>query len=97
MSGSLLRIFQWRDQPEKGTSGRKGKVEKCTSVWGSAGPPQENFGIFELPRLLLKGTFTMGPKPFSGGANTGAWGGGGALAPSVYILKEALGYVATLK
>ncbi len=85
-----------RDFREK----RKSGEVYCLGVWGAT---PENFGIFELPRLdflqfqhdfrsfsdnkglLLGGG---GPKPFSGGANTGA--GGGALAPPVCMLKEAL-------
>ena len=41
-SGPFLRIFQWRGQLRKGTTGRKGKVEKY-SLLGGLG--------FELPRL----------------------------------------------
>ena len=46
----LLRIFQWRSQLQKGTSGRKGKVENST-VLEVGCPPPENFRIFELPIL----------------------------------------------
>ncbi len=49
-AGPLLRIFQWRSQLQKGTSGRKGKVENST-VLEVGCPPPENFRIFELPIL----------------------------------------------
>ncbi len=45
-----------------------------------------------ITHLAISATATLkslgGPKPFSGGANTGT--GGGALAPPVYMSKEAL-------
>ena len=44
----FLRIFQWRGQLRKGTSGRKGEV---FPFGGSGGLPAEHFCIFELPRL----------------------------------------------
>ncbi len=65
---------------------------------GFGGPPPENFGIFELPRLHFL-QFQHDFRSFSdkkglllgGGQNPSlGWGGGGALAPPVYMLKEAL-------
>ena len=50
--GPFLRIFQWRGQLRKGTSGRKGKVKKY-SLLGGLGSSPRNFCIFELPRLDL--------------------------------------------
>ncbi len=60
-----------------------------------------SFGIFELPRLDFlqflhdfrsfsdkKGLLLGGPKPFSGGANTGAGEGGGGFGPSSTIYVE---------
>ena len=65
------------------------------------GPPPENFRIFDLPRLdFLKfqhfRSFLDKKALLLGGAKTLQWGGGatqglgGALAPPVYMLKEAL-------
>ena len=98
-AGPLLRIFQWRGQPEKGTSGRKGKVEKCT-VWGDLGGHPQKILVFlsRLPRL----DFLQFPHDFrssfsdkkglllEGGQNSSVEGptqglGGGALAPPVYM------------
>ena len=91
-SGPFLRIFQWRGQLRKGTSERKGKVEKCSLLGG----PPENFCIFEFPRLdFLQFPTKKGPNRVAktlqwgvgGGGNIGAGGGGGgALTPPVYML-----------
>ncbi len=69
-------------------------------VGGAGGPPPENFGIFELPRLDFlqfqydfrsfsdkKGLLLGGSKTLQWGANTGA-GGGGGFGPSSICVKR---------
>ena len=81
--GPLLRIFQWRGQLRKGTSGKKGKVKKCT-VWGGLGV----FGIIDLPRLdflQFQHDFRSlsDKKRLLLGGDKGAGGGGGS--SSIYV------------
>ena len=99
-SGPFLRIFQWRGQQRKGTSGSKVKVEKC-SLWGGLGVLPQKLFVFLSSLDLISCNFSMifahfqtkrditrGAKTLQWGANIGA---GGALPPPpVYMLKKAL-------
>ena len=102
-SGPFLRIFQWRAQLRKGTSRRKGKVEKCSLLGGLGVLPQKMF-VFLSSLDLISCNFSMifthfqTKRDITRGAKTLQWGGGGqhrgwgggALAPPVYMLKKAL-------
>ncbi len=77
--GPFLRIFQWRGQLRKGTSGRKGKVKRC-SLLGALGVLPQKIFVFLSSLDVISCNFSMifahfqtkrditrgGPKPFSG-------------------------------
>ena len=87
-TGPFLRIFQWRGHLRKGTSGRKGKVEKYSLDLISC-----NFSMifahFQTKRDITRGQTLQCRGGGGRGSNIGA-GGGGAMGPPVYMLKKAL-------
>ena len=56
--GPFLRIFQWRGQLRKGTSGRKGKVKRC-SLLGALGVLPQKIFVFLSSLDVISCNFSM--------------------------------------